>query len=160
MYNLKQEDSGEYECFTNDGRNKRYRLIVNNPQAYQYQIRAYVENSDIDYRNGETKKQICKALTNGPELTIEWYDPYGQVIRDSNKFRVRTDVVDSNIATRLSTLELIDLQSNMAGEYKCRAVVNDQSESANFKLFALDDEKKIQTKGTIIISFFFIILKH
>ena len=81
LYYLKQEDGGEYECYTPDGRgHNRVQLVVKDPNNHpEYSIRTVLEKSHIEFRAGESHEQMCTGMTNGDDLRIEWYDKKGKV---------------------------------------------------------------------------------
>jgi hypothetical protein len=106
IYYLREEDSGDYECYTLDGHSNHVRLIVNsNYQSDRYRQIFYNDRgnyklsnrndisddliqlvSSIDKDLIELKNDIqypvenvCTGLTNSHNLKIEWYDPHGNV---------------------------------------------------------------------------------
>lgn len=96
IYYLKMDDSGEYECQSADGRRDKVYLRVydgdrppapeerptdpsTDPSGYKYAVRAYVQETTIRFRNGQTVEQECNAMTNGNNMEIEWYNQRQQV---------------------------------------------------------------------------------
>lgn len=145
LYYLKLEDSGEYECYTDDGRSaNRVRLIVRDPSATErpsvseYAIRTYLEKSNIDFKSGESHHQVCTGMTNGNDLRIEWYDQRGQLIRSSGEVNVETEVSKANPLTKKSMLVFTRLRPEMAGRYECRVTVSNQVDSISFDLISMD----------------------
>ena len=107
IYYLREEDSGDYECYTLDGHSNHVRLIVNNNNNQPVSYRQFFYNdqrnykfsnkndlsddliqlvSSIDKDSIELKSNIqypieilCTGLTNSHNLKIEWYNPHGEV---------------------------------------------------------------------------------
>lgn len=95
IYYLRSEDSGVYECETQDGRRDQVRLRVlgsgrpvqpvveevatERPEDILYAIRSNLREPFIQFRSGDSVTQECNAMTNGDNLEIEWYSPRKQV---------------------------------------------------------------------------------
>ena len=94
VYYLKLSDSGEYVCTAPDGRTGRVILDVyeepkdgdkspetpESPETPDYAIRVNLDRpSPMILRPGTSDEIVCTAMTNGPELEVEWYNPRGQV---------------------------------------------------------------------------------
>jgi len=144
MYYVTLADSGDYECYTDSGKvGNRVRLIVRDPSAtvrpsVAYQIRSYVEKSNIDFRTGESHSQTCEGRTNGNELEVKWYNPLGEEIESDREFSVESEVVSRSPLTRRSTLLMSGMRPEMAGRYECRVSVGGQVDSVSFDLVSMD----------------------
>ncbi len=159
LYYLRLADSGEYECYTDSGKvGDRVRLIVRDPAATNrpnvaqaYQIRTYVEKSNIDFRTGESHTQMCEGMTNGDELEVRWFNKFGKEIESDREFYVRNEVVNTSPLTKKSTLRINGMRSEMAGRYECRVSVGTQVDSVSFDLISMDransEDYEQQTKS-------------
>ena len=116
-----------------------------------YEIRTYIEKSNIDFKDGETHEQVCTAMTNGPDLEIEWYNKYGQLLRSNRVFRVITLTKSQEPLTKTSTLLITNLQLEHSGVYTCKASAGQKQDSVSFELVAIDNKQSkqpdLETRG-------------
>ena len=110
-----------------------------------FEIRTYIEKSNIDFKDGETHEQVCTAMTNGPDLDIEWYNKYGQLLRTNRVFRVITLTKSPEPLTKTSALLMTNLQLEHSGVYTCKATAGRKQDSVSFELVAIENKQGKQT---------------
>lgn len=136
MQSLTTEDTGYYECSTDDDRRRDViNLIVFSNSSNEFKMQTNVLKPQIEIKN-QIVYQICKSAVSGlrdsNRFKIMWYDSMGKVIRNKSETRINTIILRENPITKLSILKLTNVTN--VGIYSCVATVGLKSDTVDFEL--------------------------